>query len=532
MSFHATKFTPSRERASLFVLFCFMYQAPLQPVPEWQRLQLRDHQGERLLQGRGLCRGLERKNRRNAPKSRLFRKACAFGVRSRAERADWVDQVASCLPTFFRPDKSLSPPARNTACCANRRSPFGGTNSTLSPFTSRARLSQNRQGELYLLSYQGGIYEMPCGDICDGENVNPIGLPEPVVPETPSPVATTPAPVTAVPSAAPVAASTPAPIVPETPAPTEAPTPAPFTFAPLTPGETAAPSTASPTMAPVTPAPTAAATTAATPAPMEAATPAPVKAETEAPTAKPDPTTLAPIFVRTHAPTATAEPTAPRTASPERVEDDDYVAAPVRTATEPPSPTTPAPAAPVVPVPVTPENPEPAPTAPTAVPEPTATSPIAVAPTETVPEPTANSPIPVAPTGDFVCDGILSLLGQYCCPTECGQCGGVGCSSRPGGSDACCTSKIAANGYLCKETGAAPCRILVEGDVKLMRVYFFVFCFCGWIHRQARAQSRSGGVGASFPLRFGYIYHFRCSRSFNTFFAVVLTVLFIVLFAC
>lgn len=289
------------------------------------------------------------------------------------------------------------------------------------------RLQQ--QGEIYLIAYKGDIYEMPCGDICDGENVNPVGLPEPVTPTIPS---ETPAPVAAVTDS------------PATPVPTKAPTPAPFTFAPLTPGETAAPSTAS-----LTPAPfmtvTAAPTSATTPAPAITATP------------KPDPTTLAPIMIRTAAPTATPEPTAPRTASPERI-DDDYVAAPVRTATEPPTAEKPVTPAPFAPVPVEPEDPV-TPREPTAVPAPTA-----------VPEPTVQAPTvpggPIAesPTTPFVCDGLLSPLGQYCCPTGCGECGGVGCSSRPLGAENCCTTKIKASGDMCAVTQAAPCRIPVEGE--------------------------------------------------------------------
>eukprot|EP00752_Nemacystus_decipiens_P008422 g7528.t1 len=318
-------------------------------------------------------------------------------------------------------------------------------------FFKAVSFAEDNAGEIYMIAYKGSVYEMPCGDICDGVGVNPVGLPspeipelEPVVPLSPAPVVATTAPSTATP----VAEATPAPMVALTPAPTVGPTPAPVTLAPLMPDETAAPTTLSPTMAPATPTPTTAPVMTLTAAPTDAETPAPVKAETTAPMALPDPTTLAPIFVRTHAPMTTPEPTAPRTASPERL-DDDYVPPPVRTATDPP--TTPTPVAPIVPVPVAPEDPEPAaPTAPTAVPEPTA-------------EPRA--PTPAAPTADFVCDGVLSLLGQYCCPSSCGECGGVGCSSRPGGSEACCTSKIAANGHLCKETGTAPCRILVEDMV-------------------------------------------------------------------
>ncbi|CAN0007911.1 unnamed protein product, partial [Hapterophycus canaliculatus] len=31
--------------------------------------------------------------------------------------------------------------------------------------------------------------------------------------------------------------------------------------------------------------------------------------------------------------------------------------------------------------------------------------------------------------------------GHICCAEECGACGGVGCSQRPGGPDACCITE-------------------------------------------------------------------------------------------
>ncbi|CAM9751774.1 unnamed protein product [Ascophyllum nodosum] len=49
--------------------------------------------------------------------------------------------------------------------------------------------------------------------------------------------------------------------------------------------------------------------------------------------------------------------------------------------------------------------------------------------------------------------------GDVCCDMECGLCGGVGCSSAPGGADSCCTSSILANGTSCSDVDEAPCFI-------------------------------------------------------------------------
>lgn len=51
-----------------------------------------------------------------------------------------------------------------------------------------------------------------------------------------------------------------------------------------------------------------------------------------------------------------------------------------------------------------------------------------------------------------------------CCPTSCGQCGGVGCS---GLGDGCCTGNVKTSGVKCSESKAAPCVIdtdTVDGD--------------------------------------------------------------------
>jgi hypothetical protein len=43
-----------------------------------------------------------------------------------------------------------------------------------------------------------------------------------------------------------------------------------------------------------------------------------------------------------------------------------------------------------------------------------------------------------------------------CCAASCGSCGGSGCSTRPGGSEACCVGTIEAAGVSCTESGP-PC---------------------------------------------------------------------------
>ena len=59
--------------------------------------------------------------------------------------------------------------------------------------------------------------------------------------------------------------------------------------------------------------------------------------------------------------------------------------------------------------------------------------------------------------GDPTCsDGIVS--GSACCEAGCGECGGSGCSGRPGGADACCTSSISESGRSCL-ADTAPCII-------------------------------------------------------------------------
>eukprot|EP00752_Nemacystus_decipiens_P008459 g7561.t1 len=51
---------------------------------------------------------------------------------------------------------------------------------------------------------------------------------------------------------------------------------------------------------------------------------------------------------------------------------------------------------------------------------------------------------------------------KVCCALSCGTCAGEGCSSRPGGADACCGSGVKAAQGLCSETGEAPC--VLDGE--------------------------------------------------------------------
>eukprot|EP00904_Undaria_pinnatifida_P005826 jgi/Undpi1/2373/HiC_scaffold_13.g05756.m3 len=55
---------------------------------------------------------------------------------------------------------------------------------------------------------------------------------------------------------------------------------------------------------------------------------------------------------------------------------------------------------------------------------------------------------------------------DICCAAECGTCGGVGCSQRPGGQDLCCTTLIEISGMRCSDTKAAPCIIDDEEEEK------------------------------------------------------------------
>ena len=79
---------------------------------------------------------------------------------------------------------------------------------------------------------------------------------------------------------------------------------------------------------------------------------------------------------------------------------------------------------------------------------------------ESAPNP-APVPAPSAPTANACATGIQGE-GGVCCASSCGTCGGSGCSRRPGGSQACCTGKIAENSERTCDKYLPPC--LIVGD--------------------------------------------------------------------
>ncbi|CAN0453313.1 unnamed protein product, partial [Scytosiphon promiscuus] len=57
-------------------------------------------------------------------------------------------------------------------------------------------------------------------------------------------------------------------------------------------------------------------------------------------------------------------------------------------------------------------------------------------------------------------NGLLGTQsGDVCCDPECGECGGEGCGTRPGGSAGCCVNPIVKSGVMCSASSAAPCII-------------------------------------------------------------------------
>lgn len=152
--------------------------------------------------------------------------------------------------------------------------------------------TKTKQGELYFLTWKGSVYQLTCGDICDGDDVNPV-TPEPVpvepllsiaptpagtvaattLPTTPAPTAVETIPPVVVETPAPVVGETPAPVAAKTPAPVAAETPAPVAVMPLPKGTTPAPTepmveTVPPSAVPLVPATPAPVATADTPAPV------------------------------------------------------------------------------------------------------------------------------------------------------------------------------------------------------------------------------------------------------------------------
>lgn len=72
----------------------------------------------------------------------------------------------------------------------------------------------------------------------------------------------------------------------------------------------------------------------------------------------------------------------------------------------------------------------------------------------------ANAPCiltQLTPNADPLCEsGVAS--GAVCCAATCGECGGAGCSQRPGGTANCCTGAIDDSGVSCSSSGP-PCRM-------------------------------------------------------------------------
>lgn len=64
---------------------------------------------------------------------------------------------------------------------------------------------------------------------------------------------------------------------------------------------------------------------------------------------------------------------------------------------------------------------------------------------------------------------VSDVEGWLCCPKTCGDCGGDGCSSRPGGAESCCTSDIIAQNKDCG-SNPPPCIIPVPKDAICGRV--------------------------------------------------------------
>jgi len=59
--------------------------------------------------------------------------------------------------------------------------------------------------------------------------------------------------------------------------------------------------------------------------------------------------------------------------------------------------------------------------------------------------------------GTTAVPGILGTHGlAACCPASCGECGGKGCQSRPGGKEACCAGAIRSSARTC-DRHAPPC---------------------------------------------------------------------------
>jgi len=66
--------------------------------------------------------------------------------------------------------------------------------------------------------------------------------------------------------------------------------------------------------------------------------------------------------------------------------------------------------------------------------------------------------VPCVRESNFCAMGVINPTGEYCCPSECGTCGGAGCASRPGG-DECCASYIDGAFDYCAHSGDVTCKM-------------------------------------------------------------------------
>lgn len=63
----------------------------------------------------------------------------------------------------------------------------------------------------------------------------------------------------------------------------------------------------------------------------------------------------------------------------------------------------------------------------------------------------------------YCSNGILDP--PVCCAASCGQCGGSGCGSFPGGATQCCYSQIFNSGVICQTSSDTVC--VVPGSLNL-----------------------------------------------------------------
>ncbi|CAM9812970.1 unnamed protein product [Ectocarpus sp. 4 AP-2014] len=124
------------------------------------------------------------------------------------------------------------------------------------------------------------------------------------------------------------------------------------------------------------------------------------------------------------------------------------------------------------------------------------------------PEPT---PAPTPPPTEEVpmCDGgIVGIQSSdVCCSLSCGSCGGIGCTGRDGGADACCGGGVRASGRFCSVTGEAPCTTVPMCDGGIVGIQSSDVCCslscgsCGGIGCTGRDGGEDaccgGGVRAS-----------------------------------